>query len=445
MSDFRQNAEVVYQIFPDRFCNGDAKLTPKAGAWDWRGKAIAVTDDVEELTTEPNDQYTFFGGDFAGIEKSIPHLVSLGVTLVYLNPIFAARTVHRYDAVDYLRPDSALGSRADFDRLVDALHAHGIKIYLDGVLNHTSVDHLWHADLAARRLHYVMQTKSHAMSWMGGGGLPKLDTQSAVVQEKLLEVLDCWSNVDGWRLDAAHLLPQQFLGRVRDHVAPKPIIAEDWNFAEHYFDEGLADGITNFPFREALKCFFVEDCSPETLLARLGVWITGYGRERWAGCWNYLDNHDLGRFCTDVGSRERLLRALVLKFTLPGTPLLFQGIEFGLAGEGPAEARQPVPWDDEKAQDAEVLDLVRKLSALRHRHAVLVDGDFEAVFADNRTRTFAFARRDASSGARAVIAMNDGYAPCEVATEFGIWELGAGEWRVVVRGGNGEVESLTSA
>lgn len=457
--DFRGDvAEVVYQIFPDRFRCGDPSLTPKPGAWEWHGKPIEVSqgdgdDNVEKPTTRPSDQYTFFGGDFAGIRLSIPHLVSLGVTTVYLNPIFAARSVHRYDTIDYLRPDSALGSRADFDLLVDDLHANGIRIFLDGVFNHTSRDHAWHADPELRKQMYVMKSDEKAMGWMGGESLPKLDTQNERVQQKIFEMLDGWSNVDGWRLDAAHLLPQKFLKRLRAHVSPRAIVVEDWHFARHYFEKGLADGVTNFLFRNALKHFFTEDCSPETLFERLREWIDYYPRKCHRYCWNYLDNHDLARFVTEVGSRDRLKRAIVLMFTLPGVPQLYQGIEYGMEGKTPTEARAPMVWDGVDSDDDDanrILKLARALSALRHRHGdVFANGRFEPVFADNRTRTLAFRRvsegEDDSSrtAAVAVVAMNDGYQGCEFETEFGDWRLGAGDWRIAVRG-RGGIEIVSS-
>lgn len=463
--DFRgDGAEVVYQIFPDRFRSGDTSLTPKPGAWEWHGKPIEVArvgdddDDFDEkLTTRPSDQYTFFGGDFAGIRLSIPHLVSLGVTTAYLNPIFAARSVHRYDTIDYLRPDSALGSREDFDRLVDDLHANGIRIFLDGVFNHTSRDHAWHIDPVTRRQMYVMKSDEKAMGWMGGESLPKLDTQNETVQQKIFEVLDCWSNVDGWRLDAAHLLPQGFLKRLRAHVSPKPIVVEDWHFARHYFEKGLADGVTNFLFRNALKHFFMEDCSPETLFERLREWIYFYPPECRQCCWNYLDNHDLPRFVTEVHRRDRLMRGLVLMFTLPGVPQLYQGIEYGMEGATAAEARKPMVWDDSAKENDDdnangVLKLLRALSAFRHRHVgVFAGGRFEPVFADNRTRTLAFRRvresEDSSSSspaAVAVVAMNDGYAGSVVETEFGVWKLDAGDWRIAVQSGGGGTDILSS-
>ncbi len=435
MADFRKHAEVVYQIFPDRFRNGNPAITPRPGAWKWHGQPIGISTDPTRLTAMKTHQKTYFGGDFEGIEQSIPHLKSLGVTLVYLNPIFAARTSHRYDTIDYTKPDAALGSRADFDRMVDAMHANGIKVFLDGVFNHTGIDHPWHVDPVMRKRMYVMRDDEHAMGWMGGSGLPKLDTQNGEVQQAILEILDGWHNVDGWRLDAAHLLPQAFLKRLTDHVAPKPVLVEDWNFAQHYFTNELAHGVTNFPFREAMKCYFVEDCSPETLLARLRMWIDLYPEVNHPYCWNYLDNHDLGRFRDDVQSRERLLRALVFKFTLPGSPLLFQGIEIGLEGEDAERSRIPMPWDDESSWDQEVLATTRALSALRHEYQVLVEGSFEGVFADNRSRTLAFARRTVVGGDShsAIIAINDGYQACIFDAGFGSWSLEPGEWRIEIR------------
>ena len=432
--------DVVYQIFPDRFRNAAPENDPRPGAWTWHGQPIECTADVERLTARPHHQYTFFGGDLEGVRQSLPYLQNLGVTTLYLNPIFAARTVHRYDAIDYSRVDPALGMRADFERLAADLHACGMRLFLDGVFNHTSEDHPWHADLDTRRRFYIMQEGDRAMSWMGGGHLPKLDTQSPHVQREILAALDAWPEVDGWRLDAAHLLPHDFLKTIRDRVAPRPTIIEDWTFAPYYFRKGLADGVTNFPFREACRAFFVEDCSPETLLDRFEAWTAACPAENVRASWNFLDNHDTPRFKTLVG-RARLTRALVLLFTMPGTPLIYQGTESGMDGADDAKARAPFEWDESK-WDHGLLDLVRMLIRLRRETPALANGTYRPLFADNRSRTLAFERAlveqgdgvagRGTVGDRVIVALNDGCHPCSVRIE-GFEppiELDLGEWRI---------------
>ncbi len=427
ISSSRPRPEVVYQIFPDRWRSGDPRLTPKSGQWVWKGRKIQASKSRKVLTSSPQSMYTFFGGDLEGIRKSLPYLEDLGVTAVYLNPIFAARSTHRYDAVDFFRIDDALGSREDFERFAADLRGRGMKLVLDGVFNHTSVDHPWYLDPAQRRRYYISHGEDKTMMWMGGKSLPKLDTQKPLVQKMILDVIDAWPEADVWRLDAAHLLPQDLLKKIIDRAAPRQIILEDWHIGTHYFEKGLATGVTNFITREALRAFFNEDSSPETLLERIGVTDRLYEHRALTDSWTFLDNHDTSRFITDT-SRDRLIRALVLLFTLPGTPMIYHGIEVGMAGRDPHEAREPMQWN-EKKWDTKLHGLVRELIALRKKHKSLWAGAFKPLYSDNRSRTLVFER--SVRGERAVVGVNDGYHSCSVDVPGARFRLKPGQWRIV--------------
>lgn len=419
--------DIVYQIFPDRFRNARPELNPREGQWQWKGRPIRTSSEHADLTQGPSDQYTFFGGDLEGIRLSIPHLKSLGVTAIYLTPIFAARSTHRYDAVDYKRIDPALGDRADFEKMAADLHANQMKLVLDGVLNHTSEDHPWHQDVDSRRKYYIMRDGERAMMWMGGSSLPKLDPQQPEVARELLSVLDAWPETDAWRLDAAHLLPQKFVRDVRKHVAPRSIIIEDWNFSRHYFTKGLADSVTNFLFREAIRTYFGEDCSAETLIERFSVWIKFYPSKNAHLCWNFLDNHDTSRLRSAIG-RARALRGLIFLYTMPGTPLIYQGTEFGMEGKTAGEARAPLPWDTPDKWDHETLGLVRALGRLRHASPALRTGSFKAVAADNRSRTVVYDRTLGAERVRVVV--NDGYHPFRKRIGGEVVSAAPGEWSI---------------
>ncbi len=437
----RSEPEIIYQIFPDRFRCARPETNPAPGAWHYHGKPIGVSTERTLLCNSPTDQFTFMGGDLEGIRQSLPYLRELGVTSVYLNPIFAARSTHRYDAIDFHRIDPVLGDRRDFERLAADLHASGMRLWLDGVFNHTSHEHPWHVDEALRKRFYAMRTESEAMTWMNSGHLPKLDTQNPDVLRAILDVVASWPEVDGWRLDAGHLLPRETLRAIRTAVAPRPVVVEDWHFGAHYFQQRLADGVTNFLFREAMRAFFIEDCSPETLAARLSTWIDGYPASAAARSWTFLDNHDTARFRTTVGP-GRMERALVYLFTLPGTPLIFQGTEMGLDGRTEGESRAPIPWD-EREWDQGVMGTVKRLIALRKDNPVLVEGSFRPLYADNRSRTLAFER--VSPDARAVVAVNDGYHGSRFRIGTEAFDLDAGEWRVVLYSADGMRRQLGPA
>jgi glycosidase len=381
----RAGRELVYQIFPDRW--------RRSGAPD-------PTPEEEKI-----DGRSFYGGDLKGITAGLPYLLELGVTALYLTPIFSATSPHRYDTIDYRTIDPRLGTRHDFDEMVAALRKTGILLILDGVLNHTSHEHPWHRDPRERRRRYIMKNEDQAMTWLDKGSLPKLDMENPRVRKEMLEVLAAWPGVDGWRLDAAHLYPHAFLREVRRRIGRRYLILEDWILSPHYAAKRLADGVTNFPFRENARTYFVEDASPETFLARTAAVTRLYPRRFLDRSWNYLDNHDTDRFLSIVG-RPRLFRALILLFTLPGLPMLYHGIEAGLAGRNPAESRRPMPWRDEQ-WDREARRHVIRLAALRRESNALALGAFQPLFAENRSRTFAFERRWRDE--RVVVAMNDGY------------------------------------
>lgn len=390
--------EVVYQIFPDRWFNG---------------KSVRKTTNLIKLTSPKFHQHHFFGGDLAGVTQKIPHLKHMGVTAVYLTPIFKARSSHKYDTDDYLQIDPRLGSRADYGDMAGQLRAAGIKLILDGVFNHTSFHHRWYTNLADRRRFYCMKNARDTMTWMNGSSLPKLNPEHPEVERELLRVISAWPEIDGWRLDAAHLLPVAFLKKLKRKVESlgrnRIVIMEDWTDSTGHFRDGLCDGVTNFLFRDAVERFLVEDCSAETFLKRLTCWIERYPWPNVVQSWNILDNHDTFRMFTRVARNvDRFKIAQLLQFTLPGTPMIYQGDEIGMEGRHDGEARAPMIWDRPK-WNLDILEHTRALIRLRRDHPVFSRGSWQPLVAINSARAFAFERRLGRQ--RAVVAVNDGYAP----------------------------------
>jgi len=298
---FSSGEEIVYQIFPDRWMRTDSCIDPG------------------ELYLD--NQKKIYGGTLKGIIRTIPYLKGMGVTALYLNPIFKASSSHRYDTVDYFKIDPYLGSEKDFVELAGTLHRNDMLLILDGVLNHTSVEHIWYKRLSERKKYYIMKDDKNTMMWKNGNSLPKLDTDKRFVRKALLKIFDKWKEADGWRLDASHLLPYDFLKEIKQKLKDKPIWIEDWSFSPQYGLYDLAAGVTNFMFHKNIITYFTEDSSPETFMHRVMSLIDSYPEKYLNASFNFLDNHDTKRLLSIVG-RERTLRALVLLFTLPGTPLL---------------------------------------------------------------------------------------------------------------------------
>lgn len=402
--------EVVYQIFPDRFHSHHPAGTPwpAPGSFAWNGVPIRQSRRTADVTSRTHHQYTFFGGTLRGVTEKLDHLQGLGVTAVYFTPIFKARSTHRYDADDYHTIDPVLGTRADFDALSQALRARGMKLMLDGVFNHTSYHHPWFAEHPDW---YMQGADGKPETWMGTGFLPKLNPEHPGLAEALLGVIDHWGPaVDGWRLDASHLIARSFLKRLKERIGPdRPVIGEDWDDARYDLRDGLYDGVTNFSFQRNVTAYMNGDCSPETLARRLTVVYEGYPWPGVVRSWNLLGNHDTDRFFSKIGEREAHLRlARVLQVTLPGTPLVYYGDEWGMTGFGDWAARAPMIWKPMAPQQARA-DELRDLLALRRAHPVLATGACRFLHASNQDRTLGFERTGPAG--RVLVAINMGPRP----------------------------------
>lgn len=420
--------EVVYQIFPDRFHCHDPAARPAPGAFEWNGRPIRVSGSRRAVTSRHHHQYTFFGGTLEGVRQKLDHLQDLGVTAVYLTPIFKSRSTHRYDADDYFEVDPVLGSRADFEALKDDLHARGMKIMLDGVFNHTSFHHPWYQ--AHARDYYLQAGNGQVETWMGSGYLPKLDVENPSVADALLAVIDHWHGVDGWRLDASHLLARSFLRRLKDRVGPdRPVIGEDWDDARYDLAEGYYDGVTNFSFQRNVPAMLYGDCPPETLARRLRVLYEGYPWPGVVQSWSLLGNHDTPRLFSKLGEREGAYKlAQVLQFTLPGTPLIYYGDEWGMTGWGDWEARAPMIWRPD-ARQKRLFKHVQGLARLRREHPVLAAGGVRFVHASNRDRTLAFERTGPDERALVMLNMSPFEQAIEIAGKRHL--VPAQDWRIV--------------
>lgn len=422
--------EIVYQIFPERFADGNPSLTVRNGETTWLGHPVLHSKKWKDLTRRLADQYTFFGGDLPGIKGKIPYLKELGITAVYLNPIFAAQSTHKYDTDDYFRIDPHFGGEEDFRALVDDLHAAGMKLILDGVFNHTSFEHPWYRK--AKEAHYSLKPDGTVRTWMDGGTLPKLDVDRPEVGEALAEVVAYWKGVDAWRLDASHLLSSSFLRRLRgrfEAVNPEGlIIGEEWEHAGAAIRDGLYDGVTNFLFRKPLLAFFQGDLAVESLVRRLSLVPETYPWHGVVQSWNFLDNHDTDRFWSAIDQRlDRLRVAVGLLFSFPGTPLILYGDEVGMTGRSERETRAPMIWEPAR-QNRSIQALYRHWIQLRKSHPVLATGSLTFLQASNREGTFAFARESADE--RALVLVNAGERDRTIQVEGVCREIEAGSVEV---------------
>lgn len=417
--------EIVYQILPDRFCNGDPRNDVRAGELTWRGQAVHPSTDIRQLTGNGTHQRTHFGGDLAGIREKLPYLRDLGVTALYLNPIFASKSSHKYDTDDHFRIDPHLGTRADYDALVADLRAAGMKLVLDGVFNHTSFDHAWYRHHAPT--HYLHRRDGQPETWMNWGEMPKLALDRPEVASAISEVVSYWPGVDAWRLDASHLLPERFLRRLRERFDGL-LIGEEWEHSGAAIANGLYDGVTNFLFRKPLEAFFAGDLAAESLARRLSIVPETYPWHGVVQSWNFLGNHDLARFSSQVAHRpEAMELAIALMFTLPGTPMIYYGDEIGMRGRNPHQARAPMIWDEAR-WDRKLHATFKRFIALRKAHPSLSTGSIRWVHAQNPTKTLAFVRE--SPEERVLVILNAGECDQRIDGLGRSWSIEAGTARV---------------
>ena len=421
---------VMYQIFPDRFhksgeCDLTEKLTPYSLHENWYGTPRWMPDEKGEVWN--ND---FFGGNLKGIEEKLPYLQSLGVELIYLNPIFMAFSNHRYDTCDYSRVDPMLGTEEDFRSLCDAAHALGMHIILDGVFSHTGsrsiyfdAEHRFGGGAVSdpnspyRSWYQFKHYPTDYESWWGFRTLPCVNELDPSFVDYIIEgensILAKWIGLgaDGFRLDVADELPDDFILRLRRRLRQlKPgalLLGEVWEDASNkeaygvrrrYFTDGELDGVMNYPWRTAIFRFTRGSDDGTSLSQMVESLAENYPPQVLACTMNLLSSHDSARALTDLiapfeGGREamaahrltpegramglrRLRFAAMLQYCLPGMPCIYYGDEAGLEGCKDPFNRGTYPWGREEKS---LVDFFRELGELRRQYPALRYGTMEVL------------------------------------------------------------------
>ncbi|OGN87910.1 MAG: hypothetical protein A2X23_12600 [Chloroflexi bacterium GWC2_73_18] len=470
---------VAYQVFPDRFFNGDPSNDPSPDAqpgtegaaryrygdvygnpilvkgWDERPEGYCRAYQGVACDEGPLGR-DFFGGDLAGITAKLDTLADLGVTILYLNPIFAAPSNHRYDTSDYTVVDPDLGSQADFEALVAAAKARGIRVILDGVFNHTSSDSPFF-DRAGRFAEvgacesadspyadwYTLKGGPPVKcwggqsyeDWFGFDTLPVL-TESPEVAAYFLGpdgIARRWLRADaaGWRLDVMNEMSHPLLRRLRAAVKETDpdalIIGEEWGDTSAWLLGSEADTTMNYRFRRAgIGLINGDTADPDGAIGGLtpsafasameGV-REDYPAPAFAVLLNLVDSHDTSRILwtltpgrDDPAVKEspaalaegkaKLRLLATLQLTWPGIASIYYGDEVGLSGHDDPDDRRPYPWG---AEDGALREHYRALAHLRADHEALREGDLRFLLADDAAGTLAFGRRTEAEAAVTVL------------------------------------------
>ncbi|KKB74195.1 MULTISPECIES: glycoside hydrolase family 13 protein [Bacillus] len=389
---------IWYQIFPERFANGREDLSPE-NALPWGSKDPDVHD--------------FFGGDLQGIIDKLDYLEDLGVSGIYLTPIFSAPSNHKYDTLDYYSIDPHFGDPELFRTLVDELHGRGMRIMLDAVFNHIgSASPQWQDVVKnGERSRYKDWFHIHSFPVEEGRydtfaftpDMPKLNTANPDVQSYLLDIALYWIrefDIDGWRLDVANEVDHAFWKRFRQAVsAEKPdvyILGEIWHSAEPWLRGDEFHAVMNYPFTEPMIQYFADRAIlPSEMAHRINAHLMNGMQQVNEAMFNLLDSHDTGRILTRCRHDEKKVRSLLaFMFAQTGSPCIYYGTEIGLDGGHDPLCRKCMVWEEDK-QNKEMLAFMKRLIALRKReNALFTYGRLEWNVLDDQRDFISFSRVD---------------------------------------------------
>ena len=459
---------IIYQIFPDRFYNGNPEndilalksdefhynqLWAQNKLWAEEGPSLA---NWNAPICSQHCCHQYFGGDLAGIIEKLDYLKELGVTALYLNPIFDSGSAHGYDTHDYMKVSPKFGTEEDLQGLLNEAHKRGMRVILDFVPNHTGLGFWAFQDVVKNGenspywdwyfIHKWPFTPGDPMAyeaWWGVGSLPKLNTGNLEVREYLFKVVRHWLNfgADGWRVDVPNELveAQAFFREMRQITKmEKPdayLIAEIWQLDPSWVQGDQYDSLMNYALgRDVLLNFAKGSIDGESALANLSRYFATYGENVTAMGFNLVSSHDTGRILTDLGGGnfgdspnpeavERLKLLSTLLYTLPGAPVIFQGDERGILGEKEFydAHRYPIQWD---TADESLLSHYKKLAQLRREIPALTGSVIRVNYGTDSLISFF---RGEQGNDEVLIVANNG-------TETVKFELPFGNWRSVTEG-----------
>ena len=371
-----------YQIFPDRFFNGDTSINPPdCEKWE---------DGVPKLRN-------FFGGDIRGIIMKLPYLLELGITGIYLTPVFKSPSNHKYDTSDYLLIDKHFGSLEDFKELVARAHKIGIKVMMDAVFNHAGSKHPFWQDVLKNQEKSVYKDYFHIKSFpvkeeyahrdelnfdtfAFTPRMPKWNTENPAARKYLIDAALFWVNecdIDAWRLDVSDEVSFSFWREFRAELKKaKPeiyILGELWHNPSKWLSGGYFDAVMNYPLGRVIRDFFLTKELPaevfcENLMKNLFKHSDIHSKIQF----NLLDSHDTARALTLAGGCKKSLKnAFIFMLFMKGAPCIYYGTEVGMDGRGDPDCRKPMVWN-EKKQDRELFGFFINLLKLRREYEKLI-------------------------------------------------------------------------
>lgn len=404
---------VWYQIFPERFGNGDPSIDPE-GALPW-GSAPPAKDN-------------FFGGDLEGVIQNIDYLAKLGITGIYFTPIFKAYSNHKYDTIDYMEIDPQFGDKETLKRLIQVCHEHGIKVMLDAVFNHSGFYFPQFQDVLekgeesrykdwfhTREFPLVTEPRPNYDTFAFEKAMPKLNTENPKVIEYLLEVGRYWVrefDIDGWRLDVANEVDHSFWRKFRSEVkAIKPelyILGEIWHDSMPWLQGDQFDSVMNYPFTtNILNLFARNKITVKEFIENMTTVNHMYPKNINEVAFNLVGSHDTPRILTECGGDiNKVKQIFTVLLSYIGTPCIYYGDEIGMSGEQDPGCRECMKWNEDD-QNKDMFSHVQKLIQLRKEYPLIAnEGELHFIPSDYHESCFAYTKSNGTTTILVVVNMS---------------------------------------
>ncbi|MGV8145315.1 MAG: alpha-amylase family glycosyl hydrolase [Alkaliphilus sp.] len=453
-------SSVFYQIFPDRFCNGNEKNDVQDGEYYFDGHpTIKMKWGEKPLEYIDGHCLEFYGGDLEGVKEKIPYFKEIGINAIYINPIFYAATNHKYDCLDYFAVDPHFGGDKALQELVEALHENDMKIILDVSINHTGTSHKWfnkeanffNKEIGAynnvdskERDYYFFEEDNSYHAWFNVKTLPTLNYTSEELKKTIYRdensLVKKWLkapyHIDGWRFDVANTMARLDDIQLHHNIWPEIrksikevnkeayIVGEHWSDSSEFLLGNEWDSAMNyFGFGRPIRHFVGEQdlyldrvpelkkikyrLSAKNLGKRVMQHIARLSHQILECQYNLFDSHDVPRLHNNEEIDFDSYRgAVIMLYTFPGTPSIYYGDEIGVDGhiktvEG---CRYPMVWDRKKYKK-EYFELYKILGHLKLENEVLHTGGFKILY--NKSYIFSFARFTEDKAIVSVCSMED--------------------------------------
>jgi glycosidase len=404
--------QIWYSIFPERFNNGDKSIDP-SNVLPW-GKTDKYSNDLR------------FGGDLQGIIDKLPYLKSLGITGIYMTPIFESKTSHKYDVINYKKIDPAFGDNETFKRLVEEAHKLDIKVTLDAVFNHSSVLHPWFQDVIEKGpkspyfdcFHIIDKDKPvfdedyelgtiipkelskkyhdnprllNYRTFAFTPYMPKLNTSNPLMKEHLMDAALYWIkeyDIDGWRLDVSnevsHAFWREFRQKVKAAKSDCYIVGENWDNSNPWLMGDQYDAVMNYGILYPIWNYFGTNIDQRQYTStefkyRINKVLTDYPKNVLMAQYNLIDSHDTTRILEICNNDHSLVQLpYIFLFSFPGAPSIYYGGEVGLSGKHDPDNRRCMIWDEDK-QDKKLLSHIQNLIQLRHQYSGFKSPDIKWI------------------------------------------------------------------